>query len=123
MAKVKPTTITQYIAAAPAVARPKLRELRALLKRVAPKAKEGLKWGNPAFDDGRILFAFAAYKAHLNFMPTPAALKPFAKELAKYTTGKSSVQFPYDQPLPKALIRRIAAFRVKQVRERDAKWM
>ncbi|MEO8635608.1 MAG: DUF1801 domain-containing protein [Gemmatimonadales bacterium] len=123
MAKTGPTTITEYIAAAPAEARPKLRELRAMLKRVAPKAKEGLKWGNPAFDDGRILFAFAAYRTHLNFMPTPAALKPFLKELAKYTTGKSSVQFPYDKPLPKALIRRIAAFRVKQVRERDAKWM
>jgi uncharacterized protein YdhG (YjbR/CyaY superfamily) len=50
-------------------------------------------------------------------------MKPFRKELAKYTTGKGSIQFPYDRPLPKTLIRKIAAFRVKELNERDAKWM
>jgi uncharacterized protein YdhG (YjbR/CyaY superfamily) len=75
------------------------------------------------FEEKRILFAFAAFKAHLNFMPTPAAMKPFKKELATYTTGKGSIQFPYDKPLPKALIRKIAAFRFKELKEKDAKWM
>ncbi len=56
-------------------------------------------------------------------MPTPAAMKPFKKELATYTTGKGSIQFPYDKPLPKALIRKIAAFRFKELKEKDAKWM
>jgi uncharacterized protein YdhG (YjbR/CyaY superfamily) len=56
-------------------------------------------------------------------MPTPAAMKPFAGELAKYTTGKGSIQFPYDKPLPKALIRKIAVYRLKDVRDNDARWM
>lgn len=71
----------------------------------------------------RILFAFAAFKSHLNFMPTPSAMKPFKKELAKYKTGKGSIQFPHDKRLPKALIRRIAALRVTELREKDARWM
>jgi uncharacterized protein YdhG (YjbR/CyaY superfamily) len=50
-------------------------------------------------------------------------MKPFKKELAEYITGKDTIQFPYDKPLPKVLIRKIAAFRVKQVREKDARWM
>lgn len=119
----KPKTVAQYIAAAPTYARPMLRELRAILKSVAPKATEALKWGAPVFMEERILFAYSAFKTHLNFFPTHSALAPFKKELAKYVTGKDTVQFPYDRPLPKALIRKIAAHRAKDVRERGAKWM
>jgi uncharacterized protein YdhG (YjbR/CyaY superfamily) len=123
MSKTRPTTVIEYIAAAPKEAQKKLREMREILKKVVPKAKEKLKWGSPAFEESRILFAFAAFKSHLNFMPTPSAMKPFAKELEKYKTGKGSIQFPYDEPLPKTLIRKIAALRVKEFREKDARWM
>jgi uncharacterized protein YdhG (YjbR/CyaY superfamily) len=120
---IRPRTIAEYIDSAPLAARKHLRELYATLKRAAPGATEAIKWGNPVFEDKRILFAFAAFKSHLNFMPAPSALEPFKKELAGYKTGKGSIQFPYDARLPKALIRRIAAFRVKEVREKDARWM
>ena len=50
-------------------------------------------------------------------------MKPFEKELAKYKIGKGSIQFPYDIRLPKTLIRRIAVLRVKELRERDVRWM
>ncbi len=123
MPKTKATTIAEYINAAPKEAQKNLRELRAILKKAAPRAKEGLKWGSPVFEDKRILFAFAAFKSHLNFMPTPSAMRPFKKELAKYRTGKGSIQFPYDKRLPKALIRKIAAFRLKELREKDVRWM
>ena len=123
MPKGKPTTIAAYIKAAPEEAQPKLREIRAILKKVAPKATETLKWGSPVFEENRILFAYAAFKSHLNFMPTPSALTPFKEELAAYKTGKGTIQFPYDKPLPKTLIRKIAVFRAKDVRENDARWM
>ena len=119
----KPTTVTEYINAAPKEAQSKLREIRAILKKVAPKATEALKWGTPVFEENRILFAFAAFKSHLNFMPTPSSLNPFKEELAKYKTGKGTIQFPYDKPLPKLLIRKIATHRAKDVRENDARWM
>ena len=123
MATTKPTTVTEYINAAPGEAQEKLREMRAILKKVAPNAIEALKWGSPVFEEKRILFAYSAYKSHLNFMPTRSALAPFKKELAKYTTGKDTIQFPYDKPLPKGLIRKIAYFRAREVRERDARWI
>lgn len=97
--------------------------MRLILRKVAPNATETLKWGSPVFEEKRILFAFAAFKSHVNFMPTPSAMKPFKKELAKFATGKATIQFPYDKPLPKTLIRRIAALRVKELKEKDAKWM
>ena len=123
MPKTKPTTVDQYIAAAPKEGQKKLRELRAILRKAAPKASEALKWGIPVFEEHRILFGYAAFKSHLNFSPTPAVLKAFAKELEPYKTGKGSIQFPYDEPLPKTLITKIARLRVKELKEKDARWM
>ena len=123
MTKIKPTTVEEYIDAAPKEVQKKLNELRSILKKVAPNATETLKWGSPVFEEKRILFAYSAFKSHLNFMPTRTTLHSFKAELAKYTTGKDTIQFPYDKPLPKALIRKIAAYRARDVRENDARWM
>lgn len=123
MARPKPETVEEYIEAAPGEARPLLRELRGILREVAPDATETLKWGKPVLEDERILFSYAAFKAHLNFMPTRSSLEPFAEELAAYETGRDTIKLPYDQPLPKELIREIAAYRMKEVQEEGALWM
>ncbi|HSA84506.1 MAG TPA: DUF1801 domain-containing protein [Patescibacteria group bacterium] len=119
----KPTTVDEYIASFPKDVQEKIQEIRAILKEVAPDATESLKWGQPVFSEKRNLFAYAAFKDHLNFVPTGPSLKPFKKELEAYKTGKDSVQFSYDKPLPKELIKKIATYRIKDVRENDAKWM
>lgn len=119
----RPSTIDEYIAAAPANAQEMLLEIRSILKAVAPEAVEQIKWGQPVFEQKRILFAFSAYKSHLNFMPTGQSLLPFQAELTGYKTGKDTIQFPYDKPLPKELIRKIAAHRLQDVLENGALWM
>jgi uncharacterized protein YdhG (YjbR/CyaY superfamily) len=123
MANKRPTTISEYIESAPPQAQKHLRKLYALLKHAAPDATEAIKWGNPVFEEGRILFAFSAHKAHINFAPTPSAMAPFRDELTQHKTGKGTLQIPYDKPVSEALIRKIAKFRVKDVRENDARWM
>lgn len=75
------------------------------------------------FIDDRILFAYSAYKTHINFMPTAPAMKPFMKELSEFKYGKDTIQFPYDKPLPEELIQKIAEYRIRDVKENDAKWM
>lgn len=119
----KPKSIDQYILAAEPGARKHLRELLACLRKAAPGAEENIKWGMPSMSYQRILFQFAAYKRHIGFYPTPAAVRAFAAELEDFKTGKGSIQFPLASPLPVSLIRRIADFRVREVRENDAKWM
>jgi uncharacterized protein YdhG (YjbR/CyaY superfamily) len=123
MPEKKPATVDEYIDSAHAEAREKLQEIRAILLEVAPQAKEMIKWGYPVIEGKRILFSYSAHKNHINFMPTGPALAPFKEELASYTSGKDTIQFPYNKPLPKALIKKIAEFRVKDVNENDAKWM
>ena len=55
MSKSKPSTVDEYIAAAPSYAKEHLQELHAILKKVAPKAIEALKWGTPVFVENRNL--------------------------------------------------------------------
>lgn len=120
---VKPKNVQEYIDAAPQEAKEKLLELRATLKEVAPDAVEKLKWGIPVLEEKRILFSYAVYKSHLNFTPTKPSMEPFKEELKPFKTSQDTVHFPYDKPLPKTIIRKIAAYRVRDVRENDARWM
>lgn len=119
MPKKRPTTVAEYIRAAPREGQPQLRRLYQLLKSVAPDADAVIKWGTPFFVEPRFLFAFSAHKAHLNFTPMADGLAPFRKELEKYRTTKGMLQVRYDEPLPEALIRRIATRRVRDLEQRE----
>jgi uncharacterized protein YdhG (YjbR/CyaY superfamily) len=124
VAAKRPTTIAGYIRSAPREGQPHLRRLYAILKSVAPDAEETIKWGMPFFVEPRFLFSFSAFKAHLNFAPSAATLKRFRKDIGEHKTTKEFLQIRYDEPLPEALIRKIARYRVKVVRARkdDGFW-
>jgi len=124
MASKRPTTIEEYIRAAPAEGRAHLRRIHEILAAVAPKAEQAIKWGHPFFIEPRFLFSFSAYKSHLNFAPSEGALLRFRKELQGLKTTKYMLQLPYDEALPEALIRKIAKDRLREVRARtdDGFW-
>jgi uncharacterized protein YdhG (YjbR/CyaY superfamily) len=119
MDKKRPATINEYIETAPREARSHLRQMYKILKSVAPEGTETIKWGVPVFWEHRVLFGFAAYKAHVSFGPGSAAMKSFSKELAKYKTGKDTMQIPYNQPFPEDIIRKIAEYCIADVVEND----
>ena len=86
-----------------------------MILKAAPKAQETISYGMPAFrQDGGILVWFAPHKNHIGFYPGASGIAAFAAELAQYKFAKGSVQFPIDEPLPLALIRRMVQFRVKE---------
>lgn len=124
MAKTRPTTIPQYIDAAPAAGQPHLRQVYAILRSEAPKAEEAIKWGAPFFVEPRFVYSFAAFKAHCVFAPVEGTLEAFAKELEKHQTTKNYLKMPYDQPVPEKLLRKMAKHCVKTVSKRkdDAFW-
>ena len=122
VSKLKPTNIEEYINAAPVDLQKKLIQLHDCIRKAAPGAIENLKWNMPAYSYDKILVTFAVFKHHIGFYPMPSAIKAFAKDLAKYKTAEGSVQFPHDQPLPLALIRKIVLFRVKESKDGVIKW-
>jgi uncharacterized protein YdhG (YjbR/CyaY superfamily) len=108
-------SIDAYISEFPAGTQAVLGELRALIKASAPGATETISYAIPTFDlDGKHLVHFAGYARHVGLYPTPAALEAFGEDLKPYKTGKGSVRFPLDRPLPAALIRRIVESRVEE---------
>ncbi|MEJ0084400.1 MAG: DUF1801 domain-containing protein [Pseudomonadota bacterium] len=118
MASKRPTSIDEYIRAAPRAGQPHLRKVYAILKSVAPKAEEAIKWGTPFFVEPRFLFAFSAHKAHLSFAPMAQVMAAFREELANHSTTRNMLKIPYDEPVPESLIRRMAKFSLRAVRNR-----
>jgi len=120
----EPTPIDAYIASAAERAQPTLRELAAILREVAPDAVEAIKWRVPVWEGRRILYSLSAFREHAAFMPTASTLDAFRAEVeaAGLTTTAHMIQFPYGEPVPTALVRRIAAAREEDVRLRDALW-
>ena len=110
----KPTTIDEYIATFPADIQDILQKVRETIKTDAPQATEAISYGMPTFKLAGNLVHFGAFKTHLGFYPIPSGLEQFKEELAQYKGGKGSVQFPFDQPMPYALITKIVEFRVTE---------
>lgn len=109
-----PKTIDEYISQWPADIKDRLESMRETIQKAAPKATEAISYGMPAFNLNGYLVYFAAYKSHIGFYPVPSGLKAFEKELSVFKTGKGSVQFPHDNPLPLALVTKIVKFRVQE---------
>jgi uncharacterized protein YdhG (YjbR/CyaY superfamily) len=110
----KPNSINEYIATFPVQTRKLLRQMRATIKKAAPKAEEVISYGMPAFKFHGLLVWFAAYTRHIGFYPRVSAIQAFKKEIAKYKNAKGSVQFPLHKPLPLALIKKMVQYRVKE---------
>jgi len=88
--------------------------LRKIIREEAPEAEEKISYRMPTFVLHGDLVYFAGFKHHIGLYPLPSGVQAFLPELAAYRTGKASIQFPMDQPLPAELIARIVRFRVAE---------
>lgn len=121
MITTKPTNISAYIAGFPKEIQRILEEIRSTIHKAAPDAEETIKYAMPTFTLRGNLVYFAAFKNHIGFYPAPTGNEEFKKALSKYKTGKGSVQFPLDKPMPFSLITKIVKLRVKTNLEKAAK--
>jgi uncharacterized protein YdhG (YjbR/CyaY superfamily) len=109
-------TIDDYIAEFPPATQQALEQVRALITSEAPDATETISYAIPTFDmDGQHLVHFAGYARHIGLYPMASGTAAFQEELKPYKSGKGSIQFPLNKPLPVELIRRIVAFRVDEI--------
>jgi uncharacterized protein YdhG (YjbR/CyaY superfamily) len=113
--------IDEYIARYPADVQELLQTIRATIQTAAPDAKEAIKYAIPTFILNGNLVHFGGYKSHIGFYPAPIGIEAFKEETAKYETGKGTLQFPIDKPLPLELISRIVKFRVEKNLEKAKK--
>jgi len=111
--------IDEYLANLDEPKRTTLQRLRQTIRSVVPEGEEGISYGLPAFRlQGKVIAGFAAFKNHLSYLPhSGSVFAEMPDDVAGYVTSKGALQFPIDRPLPKALVKKLIAIRLKQVRQ------
>lgn len=117
-----PTSVDDYLAALPNDRRSAVQELRRTVTAAAPGAVETIAYQMPALrSHGTFLVSYAAFKEHYSLFPASVAVvETLGDELTPYLSGKGTIRFPADRPLPTALIARIVKIRLQENASRHA---
>jgi uncharacterized protein YdhG (YjbR/CyaY superfamily) len=120
-AAVSAQEIDEYLRRLDEPNRGTLEALRSAILEIVPEAEQGISYRVPAFRvDGHVIAGFAAFKHHLSYLPfSGSALGRLNDELRGYQMTKSSLHFPIDRPLPKALVKKLIAVRLDEIRHRS----
>ena len=111
-----PASVEDYLAALPEDQRAALEKLRKTIKAAAPEATETISYQMPAFkNQGRFLVSYAAFKDHCSFFPASnAVMEALGEQLKPYFSGKGTLRFTTDKPLPAALVKKIVKARIEE---------
>jgi len=110
----KMKTIDEYIESFEPEIKKTLIELRNFIKSKVPEATEKISYGMPTFYLHGNLIHFAAFKNHYSIFPSPSGIDAFEKELTPYRTGKGTLSFPMNKPLPWNIIEKVLEYRIKE---------
>ena len=121
MAKSRFLSVDDYIASQREPAQNVLQQVRAAIRKGAPKAEETISYNMPTYILGSDpLIYFAGWKEHYSLYPaSQELLAAFEKELAQYEINKSTIRFPLDKTVPAKLIASIVRFRAREIRRRS----
>ena len=117
-----PKDIDEYIAGFPDDVQEILEKIRMTIRRAAPDAEETISYQIPTFTlNNKYLIYFAGYKRHIGLYPAPRGIGRFKKELSVYGSGKGTLRFPLDKPIPFDLISKLVRFRAESLQQTEAK--
>jgi uncharacterized protein YdhG (YjbR/CyaY superfamily) len=117
---MQPNTIDQYLSLFTGETRTRLDTLRALIKKIVPKeAEESISYAIPTYKLGKNrLVYFAGYDKHVSLYPLPkSAPDSFMKQMDQYKTGKGTVRFYHEKPLPIEFIKQFVAYRLEDAQQ------
>jgi uncharacterized protein YdhG (YjbR/CyaY superfamily) len=115
--------IDDYIAKLGEPKRATLQKLRLTIREILPDAEEVISYGMPTFRlNGKVVAGFAAFKNHLAYLPhSGSVIAELRDDLAGYTSTEGSLHFPIDKALPKALVKKLIAARLEQVKPKQSR--
>jgi uncharacterized protein YdhG (YjbR/CyaY superfamily) len=116
--------VHRYLESLPADARKQVDELRRAIRAAAPNAAESFGYGMPAFTvAGKPLVWYAAWKHHISVYPlSEATRRALATELEGHeTSGKGTLRFRLDLPLPTDLVKRLVKARIAELRNKPTR--
>lgn len=114
--------IDAYLETLDETKRDTLEQLRTTILSIVPKAEQVIAYGMPAFKlDGKVVAGFAAFKNHLSYLPhRGSVLSVLADELKTHTMTPGSLHFAIDHSLPKTLVKKLIAARMRDIEERQS---
>ncbi|HJT59155.1 MAG TPA: DUF1801 domain-containing protein [Ktedonobacteraceae bacterium] len=114
------TTIDEYITTFPVEIQAVLEKVRQAIRHAAPEAAETMSYGMPTFDlNGKHLVFFAGWKQHISLYPLPAGDEAFQQELSHYKRVKSTIQFPFNKPIPYDFVEQIVTLLMRESQEKE----
>ncbi len=115
--------VDEYLRGVEEPKRGTLAQLRESILEIVPEAEQVISYRVPAFRVGGATIAgFAAFKNHLAYLPfSGSVLAQLSEELEGYTLTKSSLHFPIDRPLPRALVRKLISVRLAEAGKRTGR--
>lgn len=109
--------VDAYIGAFAAPVQKALQSVRQAIRGAAPEAQESISYRIPAYSlGGRVLVYFAGFKSHIGLYPVISSDGLTADEFAAHASGKATLKFALDRPLPTALIRRVVKAKAAALR-------
>jgi uncharacterized protein YdhG (YjbR/CyaY superfamily) len=110
-------TVDAYIESFPPEVQVILEEIRRRIHSAAPGTEEIISYQIPTVTlDGKYLVYFAGWKRHVSIYPIQTLDEPLEEEVSVYRSGKDTVQFPLNEPIPYDLIERIVGELVEKRR-------
>lgn len=101
-------SVDEYIATFPPEVAARLQQVRAAIHAEVPDGEERMRYGIAAVMlGGRYALHFAGWKKHIGLYPVHELPQPLEAEVAPRRSGKDTVGFPHNEPLPVELISRI----------------
>lgn len=120
MTGAKFTSVDDYITTFPEEVQEKLQTTRETIRKVIPDAVEAISYGIPVFKlNDKYVVYLSAWKHHLSLYPIPDDPK-LQKELEPYEAGKGTLRFPFDQPVPQSLVKKVVSALAKENGERSS---
>jgi uncharacterized protein YdhG (YjbR/CyaY superfamily) len=115
-------TIESYITRFPPDLGKLLKNVQFTIRKAAPEAVETIKYGMPTYLlNGNLIF-FAGYPTYISVYPRTAAMEKVKEKIARYESGRGTLKFPIDEPIPYGLIGELVTIRVAESRaEAEAK--
>src|SRR5688500_7337684 len=104
------SNVDEYISGYPADVRIVLEDIRRTVREAVPEAEETIRYGMPTYLLNGHLVYFAGYARHVGFYPAPRNHPTFEEELAPYASGRGTLKFPLNRPVPLDLIRRLTLY-------------
>lgn len=115
MTKSKPKTIDDYLGGLARDQRAALEKLRKIIRGAAPEAEECISYQIPAFRQNGMLVGFGATAKHCAFYPMSSiTIEAYKKDLKNFETGKGTIRFQPQKPLPANLVRKLVKARLAE---------